>query len=107
VNHRQHARRTVSIAARLFWRDEGRLILPCMIVDISQGGARIRAHFPSALPPLVYLAEDESEAIYECAPVWQQDGTAGLRFVNLCGTSQQRELLREMETAEIVCLTQK
>jgi hypothetical protein len=107
VGLRKHARRTVAIEARLFWRGEGPEILPCTIVDISEGGARIRAHFPSPLPPLVFLVKDENEIIYECETVWQQDGTAGLMFVNLCAYSQRQELLREIETAEIVCLSRK
>lgn len=107
MDQRKHARRTVSIEARLFWRGEGPAILPCMIVDISEDGARIRAHFPSPLPTLVFLVKDESEIIYECETVWQQDGTAGLMFVNLCAYSQRSELLKEIETAEIVCLSQK
>jgi hypothetical protein len=82
-------------------------ILPCLIVDISEGGAKIRAHFPTPLPPLVFLVKDESEIIYESETVWQQDGAAGLMFVNLCAYSQRQDLLREIETAEIVCLRLK
>jgi hypothetical protein len=106
VNPRKHARRTVCIEARLFWRHEEPAILPCIIVDISEGGARIRAHFPSPVPPVVFLVKDEGEIIYECETVWQQDGTAGLMFVNLCAYQQRQELLKEIETAKIVCLSQ-
>jgi hypothetical protein len=107
VDLRKHARRTVSIEARLFWRGEILSILPCRIVEISEKGARVRAHFPSDLPSLVFLLKDECEIIYECETVWQQDGTAGLMFVNLHADSQRQKLLKEIETAEIVCLIQK
>jgi hypothetical protein len=107
VDLRKHARRTVSIAARLFWRGERGSTLPCKIVDFSEGGGRIRAHFPVPLPPLVFLVKDEGEVIYECETVWQQDGTAGLMFVSSCPYSQRQEFLKEIETAEIVCLSRE
>jgi hypothetical protein len=104
---RKHRRRAVSIKARLFWRGERCSILPCRIDGISEGGATIRADLPSPLPPKVFLVNEESEIIYECETVWQQDGTAGLMFASLCGDSQRQELLKEIETAEIVCLSRE
>jgi hypothetical protein len=101
-NRRKHARRTVSIEAQLFWRGEKPLVLACKIVDFSEGGARIRGHFPCPLPSQVFLVKEEGENIYDCETMWQESGTAGLRFIDLCACSKRQELLKEIATAEIV-----
>lgn len=101
-SRRKHARRTVSIDAQLFWRGEKPSLLACKIVDLSEGGARIRAHFPSLLPSQVVLVKDEGGNVYECETVWQEPGTAGLLFLDLCAGSKLQQLLKEIEAAEII-----
>jgi hypothetical protein len=101
-DRREHPRRTVSIDAHLFWRDEQPSILACKIVDLSEVGARIRAHFLLPLPSQVFLIKDEGENIYECETIWQQPGTAGLTFLDLCSGSKRQDLLNEIKTAQII-----
>ena len=101
-DQRRHARKKVSIDAHLFFRGEEPAIIPCKVVDISEGGARVKVGVPYDLPSEVFLVKDEAEIIYECETVWQKKRTAGLMFLDLCAHSKLQRLLDEMWGAKMI-----
>ena len=56
--------------------------LPCLLLDISNRGARL--HFPHAaqLPAQVVVAEWNSGRAYECRVAWQSGLEAGVEFLD-------------------------
>ena len=98
-DRRADPRRQVSIETRLFWRSVRPTIIPCQIVDVSKGGAKVQIDIHLRLPPRVFLLRDGNESMYECRTVWQVDRAAGLEFIELCGWAKHDELLREIKTA--------
>jgi hypothetical protein len=101
-DQRRHARKKVSIDAHLFIRGEKPAIIPCNVVDISEGGARVKIGVLYDLPSEVFLVKDEAEIIYECETVWQKKRAAGLMFRDLCAHSKLQRLLDEMWGAQMI-----
>jgi hypothetical protein len=102
VDRREHARRDVSIEARLFLREDKPAILPCRIIDISEGGAKVQIGFPYRLPAQLFLLKDDDDNIYECEAIWQSGQLVGLMFLDLCARGKRQAVLDELETAEVV-----
>lgn len=101
VDRREYPRREVSIETHLFLRGEKPPVIPCRIIDISQGGAQILVNIRYRLPPRVFLLRDVSENICECAIAWQVTQAAGLKFVNIFAPARHPELVKEIEAAKL------
>lgn len=52
---------------------------PCIVRNLSDGGAGVMLDAPQLLPPTARLLVADS--IYTCSKVWQRDLRAGFRFV--------------------------
>jgi hypothetical protein len=102
IDRREHRRTEVAFETCVFVRRRSPTLIPCNVLDLSAGGAKVQIGVPYALPRQVFLLRDERENIYECETVWQDEQTAGLAFVDLCARAKRDELLKEIETAEIV-----
>jgi hypothetical protein len=92
----------VSIEGHLYFRGEKPTAIPCRVVDLSQGGARVKTRVPYSLPSRVFLVKDEGEIIYECETIWQKNQKAGLMFLDLCAHSKLQQLRDEMWRAEMI-----
>jgi len=101
-DQRRHVRIKVSIEAHLFVRGETPAVIPCRVLDLSEGGARIKTAVPYALPSEVFLVKDEAEIIYECETIWQKKRLAGLMFLDLCAHSKLHRLLNEIRCAGMI-----
>lgn len=99
-DRRKHKRTEILLEARLYIRDDIRMIVPCTITDISEGGARVDLRGDLILPPRVFLLKDEDENIYECETMWRNAQAAGLMFVDLCARAKRLELLEEIRAVE-------
>ena len=95
-DQRRHVRQKVSIEAHLYFRSEKPTVIPCRVVDLSQGGARVKIKVRYILPSQVFLVKDEGEIIYECETIWQKKQKAGLMFLDLCAHSKLQQLREEM-----------
>ncbi len=79
----------------------GRIISPdmsfgveCTIRDMSETGALISTRTPGRLPSRVYLWQAQTGALFECEVRWRKfDKLFGLRFIDICGRSQRRDLI--------------
>jgi hypothetical protein len=86
----------------------GRIISPdmsfgaeCTIRDLSETGALISTRTPGQLPSRVYLWQAQTGALFECEVRWQKfDKLFGLRFIDICGRSQRRELIERFGIEE-------
>lgn len=98
-DQRAAPRQEVKIPGRLFLPD-GSVTLECWIVDISDGGARIRTELGLVLPDRVYLWRGDTADIFDCEVRWQLAKDAGLLVVDRCGRQMRRALIVALPTAE-------
>jgi ribosomal protein L39E len=59
---------------------QGQRSIECRLLDISQGGAKLSAAMPSAIPDRFDLAFAESAQARSCRVVWRRGKLLGVRF---------------------------
>ena len=79
-DRRQFGRRKTNLHATV--RAPGRSSTPCMIRDLSPGGAQIEVAFPGWLPSRFRLTIDSTDFDVECTIVYRTTNYAGLRFAD-------------------------
>ena len=62
--------------------------IECRLLDISQGGAKLSAATPSAIPDRFDLAFAESAQARPCRVVWRRGKLLGVRFITTSGPSE-------------------
>ena len=55
--------------------------IPCVVWDISDGGARLAAPRPSELPPAFKLLTRDGDSERLCQVVWRSDKQIGVQFI--------------------------
>lgn len=98
-NRRAHPRREVRIDGKLILA-EGARTLDCVILDLSEGGARVSVSVEMDLPEKVYLWQSDTDTVFDCEVRWREARYIGLRFVDTCGRQKRRRLLRVAKPAE-------
>lgn len=79
-DRRETARRRNLRAA--ITRFEGPLSpIPCIMLDISEGGARLHAHEPGEIPDRFQLNIESEGLTFNCEVVWRQGNELGVKFV--------------------------
>lgn len=91
-NRRAHPRHAVHVDGKLILA-EGARTLDCVILDISEGGARVSVAVAMDLPPKVYLWQPAIDTVFDCEVCWREAKYVGLRFVDTCGRQKRRALL--------------
>jgi hypothetical protein len=91
-NRRRHPRHEVQVDGKLILANGSRT-LDCVILDISEGGARVSVGVLMDLPKNVYLWQPAADAVFECEVRWREAKYVGLRFVDTCGRQKRRALL--------------
>jgi hypothetical protein len=89
---RAFPRLDVEIEGRLIFAD-GNCVLDCVIIDISEAGARINTALDVVAPPRVYLWQAKTATVFECEVRWQERKLIGLLFVDICGRQMRRSLI--------------
>lgn len=56
--------------------------ISCTIVDISEGGARVRVSRPVALPAAFRLVDSRERTVYEATLVWSASNEFGIKFLS-------------------------
>jgi hypothetical protein len=80
TERRQSPRLGVTIPALIFVGD-GIPLRPCTVLDVSQGGGRIRLEANAVVPDhFVLLFTHAGTVRRECSVVWRQDGYLGVAF---------------------------
>ena len=54
--------------------------VPCVILDVSSGGARLDVHSSATIPPRFKLLIDLDGSERHCEVVWRRDNAVGVRF---------------------------
>ena len=93
VRHRLHERESVSIKGKLVCVADKSYTLDCMIVDLSQGGARVELREEGEIPDEVLLFEMDKQNIYECLVRWRKGRQAGLHFIDICSKAVRQALM--------------
>ena len=78
-NRRQDRRRHVRIASLMTGND--RTAIPCVILDLSNGGARLHVHAPGEVPDRFRLLQIASNEERDCEVVWRRDNEMGVKFL--------------------------
>lgn len=79
-NRRQDRRRKVRVASIIV--SEKQPPIPCVILDISHGGARLHVHNHSEIPELFTLVQNADERHYSCTVVWRTADEMGVKFTD-------------------------
>ena len=79
VDQRAYARRPTS---RKVYLVSGRETLRCALIDLAEGGGRIRLLGTSLPEGDLYLVDTRMRRIHLSRVVWQSDREAGLQFVD-------------------------
>jgi hypothetical protein len=80
AERRQSPRMGTTIPALIFVRS-GLPLLPCTVLDVSQGGGRIRLETKVQIPDRFYLLFTWTASVRrECRVVWRQDQYLGVAF---------------------------
>ncbi|MFM9846583.1 MAG: PilZ domain-containing protein [Hyphomicrobiaceae bacterium] len=89
---RAFPRYDVEIEGRLIFAD-GACVLDCVIIDISESGARIKTALDVVAPHRVYLWQAKTAMVFECEVRWQERKLIGLLFVDICGRQMRKSLI--------------
>ena len=84
-------RKEVYKPGRLIFAD-GSATLDCLIVDVSEGGARVQTDLRLALPDRIFLWQGDTADILDCEVRWQLGNEAGLCIVDTCGRQMRKAL---------------
>jgi hypothetical protein len=95
-------RETVSIRAILILPVEVFIMIPCQMLDLSKGGAKVQIKVAFTLPPKLFLLNDESEDLYECETRWQNEDAAGLMFIDACNHSKYKKIMEKCADAVVI-----
>ena len=79
VERRAHPRRKTRFKATIV-HGEALATLPCLVVDLSDSGARIRTDLAHALPPAFHLIWHAERSVIEAEMIWHSGGELGVRF---------------------------
>jgi hypothetical protein len=66
-------------------QDDGATIAPCMMVDVSAGGARLRLDEPVSVPNefILQLSKFDPRLIRRCLIAWRDEMQMGVRFLGV------------------------
>lgn len=83
AEHRKSRRRQVSQPA-LMVDNDGSIIGPCTMFDVSAGGARLKVDIEIAIPPdfILQLSKFSASTRRHCAVVWRLKAETGIRFLS-------------------------
>jgi hypothetical protein len=85
--HRKSTRRFVRNGARIVGTD-GSALGPCVIIDISGTGARLKTDASEVLPDkFILLLSHDGRLHRQCTVAWRSAKTVGVRFL----TGRQRD----------------
>jgi hypothetical protein len=82
AQHRKFARRKVEQAV-LMMSDKGSIIGPCTMLDVSEGGARLKLGSDLAVPEhfILLLSKIDGRLKRHCLVAWRKEKQLGVRFV--------------------------
>ena len=78
TDRRQERRRNVRIASILI--GDAKTPIPCVILDIASGGARLHVHEPSEVPDRFRLLQIASNEEHGCEVAWRRGNEMGVKF---------------------------
>jgi hypothetical protein len=64
-----------------------------VIVDVSEGGARVRTPDFGLIPNRVYLLVRVGSNFFDCDVRWRRDGQVGLSFTDIVSSLTRKKLI--------------
>jgi hypothetical protein len=99
-NQRAHPRIEIRLDGRLLSMD-GRCNLRCVIIDLSEGGARVSSSNYDLVPRRVFLLIEKTGDIFECEVRWRRVDGIGFSFIDSPGRAGRKALLELCRAAPI------
>ena len=96
---RAHVRERVDLPAHIVIKGDPPILLPCRILNRSEGGAKIVMEGSWDLPNKLLILADGNNAVRECEVRWQLAYEAGLKFLHPCSDAFRAELLQKLNLA--------
>jgi hypothetical protein len=88
AERRRSPRMSTTIPALIFVRPNAPLC-PCTVLDVSQGGGRVRVEAPMRIPDHFYLLFTRTATVRrECRVVWRHENYMGVAFAGRFDTTQ-------------------
>lgn len=103
---RQHKRYSISRAAK-FVTESGGLPRDCMIVDVSEAGARLYSEAPDVPDNFVLLISGEKPVREECNVVWRLGHELGVTFATKEHAQARLNAVRELQSQAQKILRQR
>ena len=91
LEKREHRRYATNLDGRLLWI--GQCNLFCVVIDLSEAGARVRTRHGVYIPNRVFLWIKETGDVWDCNQKWSRDNELGLRFFGQAGGPKRMALL--------------
>jgi PilZ domain-containing protein len=91
-DNRSSPRIPTRLKARLLSVD-GRCNLNCVVLDLSEGGARVSASDYDLVPSRVFLVVEKTGDIFECEVKWRRADGLGFSFIDSPGRACRKVLL--------------
>lgn len=104
---RAHPRHIVSIGGKIIVQSKEPVTINCRILDLSDGGAKVKIEGSEILPAHVLLYESYQQNIYECSVRWQKEDTVGLMFIDICPKHTRLMLIAECSLGLVPELTKE
>jgi hypothetical protein len=98
-DRREHQRHAVEIDGKLIFAD-GRCAFDCVIIELSEGGARVRLSVEVDLPRKVYFWQMKTGSVLDCEVRWQEHKLVGLRFIDSCGRHLRKALIKACQPSQ-------
>jgi hypothetical protein len=80
---------------------DGRCNLRVVIIDLSEGGARVSSTNYDLVPSLVFLLIEKTGDIFECEVRWRRVDGIGFSFIDSPGRAGRKALLELCRAAPI------
>jgi PilZ domain len=89
---RAHPRFEARLQGRLLSPD-GRCNYSCVVLDVSEGGARVCTTESGLIPKRVFLFLAKTSDLFECDLRWRRENEIGLQFIDDVPRSMRKQLL--------------
>ena len=82
VQRRKSQRRPVNLPGLVMAERGGALVCPCTMVDVSEGGARLKVEHPAKIPELFMLVLSRGARTHRsCQVRWRSATEIGVQFI--------------------------
>lgn len=99
---RQHVREDICTPARVIISAEVLSVIPCLMLDVSPQGSKVKMGINYTLPDHTFLIRDDNDVLFSCSTRWQDERLVGLMFIDLGTRSERKRIMQMLKHAIIL-----